>query len=237
MINYCVSLWCSAREMVEAGWGFPQWFIRVGDSDLCRARNAIIANFLDTDCTDLVLIDSDISWGPGMLPRLIKHDKDFVTGAYRGKTDEKDVYFLLWPEKKEMWIDPATEFPLLKVDGSTIGFCRIRRSAVEKMVESLNGRYFMDPLLDGEKIPWLIDFEYMNGRRLEEGYSLCKRWRDLGGEVWVDPVINLGHMGPKIFDSNLMGFLEKMQSIALSGYSVQARIEEAWLHGFPKATE
>lgn len=235
MINYAVSLFCTCREFVAAGWDYPRWYIRVGDSDLCRARNAIIGYFLQTDCTDLVLIDSDISWGPGTLQRLINHDKDFVAGAYRGKTDEKDIYFLLWPEKKEMWIDPATEFPLLKVDGAPIGFCRLRRPCVEKLVASLNGKHYVDPLVPDEDIPWLIDFSQRDGKRLEEGLSLCRQWRDLGGDVWVDPVIKLGHMGPRIFDSDLMGFLEKMQRLSLESEpsESQKRIEEAWVKGAP----
>ena len=78
------------------------------------------------------------------------------------------------------------------------------------------GEPYRDPVLPDESYPWIIDFETRDGVRHEEGYSLCLRWRDLGGDVWVDPIVNLGHMGPKVFHSDLMGFLDRMRSYALT---------------------
>jgi hypothetical protein len=36
-----------------------------------------------------------------------------------------------------------------------------------------------------------------------EDYSFCKRWRDMGGQVWVDPSISMGHLGTKIWKGRL----------------------------------
>src|SRR5215467_9847971 len=116
MVSTVISIIITMREFVQNGWPLPIFYFRVGDSDLARARNAIIGHFLKSDCTDLVMIDSDISWPPGAMTRLVSHKKDFVAGAYRGRTDDRDMYFILWPEHKEMWVDPETESPLLKVD-------------------------------------------------------------------------------------------------------------------------
>lgn len=232
-VSTVISLITTMTEIYANGWGFPLIYFRVGDSDLCRARNAIVGKFMDGDCTDLVMIDSDISWPVGAMTRLVEHDQDFVAASYRGRTDEKDMYFIRWPEHKEMWTDPATGNPLLKVDGVTIGFCRLRRACVEKLVASLNGHHYVDPLCPDEYLPWLIDFEYRDGVRLEEGYSLCRRWRELGGNVWVDPAINLGHMGPKVFEGNLMEFLRKIQDLSsLYGQSHPERIGAAINEGY-----
>lgn len=212
MVSTAISLLTAMTE-IYANYGiFPVVHFRVGDSDLCRARNAIIGKFLGGDYTDLVMIDADISWNAGTLTRLIEHDVDFVAGPYRGRTDDKILYFVQWPEQKEMWTDPKTGYPLMKVNETTIGFCRLRRACVEKLVESLNGHEYIDPLCPDEKLPWLIDFEKRDGVRLEEGYSLCRKWRDLGGDVWLDPCINLGHMGPKVFEGNLVGHLQELMA-------------------------
>ncbi len=205
-IDTVISLIVSIREMLEQGWEYPKFYFRVGDNDLCRARNAIIFYFLQSDCTDLVLIDSDISWESGAITRLVTHAKDFVLGAYRGRSDN-EIYFIQWPEHKEM-----CEGPLLKVDGAAIGFSRLTRACVEALVASLEGRHFTDPRAPHEQIPWLIDFETHDGVRGEEGYSLCRRWRELGGDVWVDPTINLGHTGPKTYQSNLIGHIQDMMA-------------------------
>jgi hypothetical protein len=44
-----------------------------------------------------------------------------------------------------------------------------------------------------------------NGLRHKYGedYSFCKRWRDMGGRVWVDPTISMGHLGTKIWKGRL----------------------------------
>jgi hypothetical protein len=213
MVSTVISLLTTVMEFGAKGWPNPTVYFRVGDSDLCRARNAIVGRFLKSDCTDLMMIDSDISWNEGTIARLLEHDVDFVAAPYKGRTDEKEMYFIRWPKNKEMWTDPKTGFPLLKVDAVTIGFCRLRRSCVEKMVDTLNGHTVIDPLWDDEEFPWLIDFVHRDGQRFEEGYALCFRWRDMGGDVWVDPAINLGHMGPKVFEGNLIEFLRKMQTV------------------------
>jgi hypothetical protein len=225
MVNTVISLLATQNEFRDLGWPKPTIYFRVGDSDLCRARNAIIGKFLESDCTDLMLIDSDISWPIGAISTLVECEKDFVAASYRGRTDDKDIYFVLWPDKKEMWTSPRTGTPLLKVDGVTIGFCRLTRACVEKMVDSLNGDFTFDPLCPDEKIPWLIDFERGNGVRYEEGYSLCRKWRNLGGDVWVDPMINLGHMGPKVFEGNLIEFLDKMRKYTSGGLDIQGGAE------------
>lgn len=233
MLNYVISLIVSLRECHANGWPEPILYFRAGDSDVARARNAILGRFLKSDCTDLVLIDSDISWPPGTFTRLVTHKKDFVSGAYRGRTDEQEMYFIRWPQQKEMWTDPDTGNPLLKADGVPLGFCRLKREVIERLFEATPHKRISDPIIPDEEFPWIIDFEWFDGARYEEGYSLCKKWRDLGGEVWVDPMINLGHMGPKIFESDLMGFLARMTT-RFNTDDAQSRIEEAWLRGAPK---
>lgn len=234
MVSTVLSLLTAMTEIHSAFGEYPRVYFRVGDSDLCRARNAVIGKFMAGDYTDLVMIDGDISWPPGTLTRLIQHDQDFVAAAYRGRTDDKEIYFVQWPQHKEMWTDPASGYPLLKVDGVTIGFCRLRRGCVQKLVDSLNGHYYVDPLCPDESLPWLIDFERRDGVRLEEGYALCRKWRDLGGTVWLDPAINLGHMGPKVFEGHVINFLARMQNIAglkANGHA-EAFLAEAINNGF-----
>lgn len=237
-LNYVISLIVTIKECHALGWAEPIIYFRACDSDIARARNVILARFLKSDCTDLVLIDSDISWPPGAITRMLSHKKDFVSAAYRGKTDDKDLYFVRWPEQKEMFEDAETGHPLLKVDGTPLGFCRLTRECVEKLVAHYHPHEWMrDLIVEEESFPWVVDFEkFENNTRYEEGYTLCKKWQAIGGDCWLDPGINLGHMGVKIFESNLVGFLEKMQSVSRLNESseTQKRIEEAWLLGAPR---
>lgn len=209
MVPTVCSVVASFHECAELGWPLPEMHIRSGDADLIRCRNALVAEFLKSPCTDLLMVDSDISWGRKAFSRLVAHDVDFIAAPYRMRTDDFERYPVLWPDEKRMRTDPNTGFPMLAADGVPVGFCRLTRSCVEKLVESLGGLYMLDTVYREDKLPWLFDFDRDGEHRWEEGYSLCRRWRRIGGDVWVDPCINLGHSGVKTFFGNLGAMMER----------------------------
>ena len=42
------------------------------------------------------------------------------------------------------------------------------------------------------------------GHYLSEDYAFCRRWRDLGGEVWADVEARLTHVGHAAYAGSLM---------------------------------
>ena len=55
-------------------------------------------------------------------------------------------------------------------------------------------------------------FDYIYSEELKykfgEDYSFCIRWRDIGGQVWVDPEIEMGHIGLKCFQGHFGNWLK-----------------------------
>jgi hypothetical protein len=41
------------------------------------------------------------------------------------------------------------------------------------------------------------------GEYLSEGYTFCRRWRDIGGEVWLDTRSRLKHTSPWEFAGDM----------------------------------
>jgi len=39
-------------------------------------------------------------------------------------------------------------------------------------------------------------------RYLSEDYTFCRRWQDIGGDIWLDPSIALNHYGHFCFRGN-----------------------------------
>ena len=200
------------QECHAEGWGFIDVRTRSGDADIARARNSFVGIFLKGDWTDFVMIDGDISWGPGAFVRLVTHEVPFVGAAYRMRTDDVYHYPITYKEPRVLNVDNPQR-PLVEVVGMPLGFCRLTRPAVELLVGSLQGRKFADPMLPDDDLPWLIDFEQHQDERglirMEEGYALCNRWRHLGGQAWIDPSIKLGHTGLKTFEGDLMDEMRK----------------------------
>ena len=42
------------------------------------------------------------------------------------------------------------------------------------------------------------------GQHLSEDYAFCRRWRDLGGEIWADMEARLTHTGPATYRGSLV---------------------------------
>jgi hypothetical protein len=42
-----------------------------------------------------------------------------------------------------------------------------------------------------------------NGVYLSEDFSFCKRWTDIGGEIWADLQSRLDHVGPATFHGDV----------------------------------
>jgi len=94
------------------------------------ARNCIVKAFLETDCTHLWWIDSDITF-PKDSPfiDMFKADKDIVIWAYPIRQDKKFTGCL---RIKEGW--EQTE-DLIEVDRMWLGCCVIKREVVEAVVK------------------------------------------------------------------------------------------------------
>ena len=189
-----------------------------GDAMVTRARQSIASFFLqDPTATHLLFIDADISYGVDQVLRLLKFDREVVAGLYPAKSYDWELirkkalageellssaglsYVYDYKEPREM----ADGFA--KVTRLGTGFLMIQRSALEKMAAHYPELKYKMPTPQGEK----ESFAFFNcfidekGLYLSEDYAFCKRWTDMGGDLWADFQSRLGHMGPEMFQGDL----------------------------------
>ena len=55
------------------------------ESLIQRGRNALVHQFLKSDCTHLLFIDADIKFDPNDIPTMVEADKDIICGIYPKK--------------------------------------------------------------------------------------------------------------------------------------------------------
>ena len=85
----------------------------------------------------------------------------------------------------------------------------IRRAALERMCARYPLlRYDRDHSLDAAtaSVNRFALFECMitnDGTYLSEDFAFCKRWTDMGGEIWADLNSKLNHIGPMAFCGDL----------------------------------
>lgn len=162
------------------------------------ARNQLVRDFLESGCERLLFLDADVGFAPGALLKIASAPVDFVAGAYRYKTDDREHYPVEWLEKDELWADPETG--LLEVKSVPAGFLSLSRRVFERLKEAFPNRGYTAPL--GE----FHGYFYSPIGATEDG-AFCADWRSIGGQVWLDPTIALDHVGPKNFRGNIGNWL------------------------------
>ncbi len=94
-----------------------------------------------------------------------------------------------------------------KVRYAGTGFLMIRRSVLTALCAAHPELRYRrtssttDPLGNSPHRFALFDcmIDQASGVYLSEDYAFCRRWTDLGGEIWVDVASKLNHVGPDHF--------------------------------------
>lgn len=180
--------------------------LKTGNADIADCRAMIVAEFLANKAfTHLVMIDSDVTWAPGSLPRLLGHDVDFVCGMYPKRSDPITFDFRSEHDKGRDATFDLDENGLMEVWGVPAGFICMKRRMLEKMAAAYENLAFtVDQKISPCGKAWdLFDAYRLEGTKLGEDYAFCQRWRDIGGKVLIDPAIMMGHLGYKLFAGQL----------------------------------
>lgn len=224
-----------------------RFFSLFNESLISRARNYCADEFMRSDATDLLFIDSDIEFNPmdviGLLHFSQSDDVDIIGGAYpkksiswekikkavdMGHADQNP--FVLEHYAGDMVFNPisAGQHSIndpMEVSELGTGFMLIKRSTFEKWnAEKPEYQYSPDHArqkgFDGtRKIMAYFQDPIMNDRHYSEDYFFCHQTRDLGMKVWLCPWMNINHIGTYKFIGNL-------GAIAATGMSPTADLDE-----------
>lgn len=173
----------------------------VGDG-ISRARNVLTADFLESDCTHLLFLDTDLIFSAAHVERLLSHRRPLVAGFYSKKWDGPLEWVCNVFDRDQ---PPPREDGLQEVKYIGTGFMLIERSVFERMRTALDIWYRQDGTGRTEWDFWPIAIhQFPDGSRryLSEDWTFCQRWRDLGGEVLGDTRVILKHIGQAIYPLN-----------------------------------
>ena len=201
--------------------------LRDGDALITRARANLMTLFLDDPAaTHLLFVDADIGFTPDQVFRLIESGADMVAGVYPIKRVNWDKAKRAIEARRPNVPAAALDYVLeindpdhvAVVNGFTrvryagTGFLMIRRHVFEKMCAHpayAPLQFFREHSLDalaGSPNRFAL-FECMidpaTGTYLSEDFAFCKRWTDIGGEIWADLQSRLDHVGPSVFHGEI----------------------------------
>jgi glycosyltransferase involved in cell wall biosynthesis len=191
-----------------------------GDSYVDRVKNTIAANFLESECTDLIMIDSDEQFSPIAISRLLQHEEEIVAAAYPFKNNWDQFAGNPLTEIKD-GVMTYTGYRTLS-DGSFLlqaynvsgGFLRIKRSALEKYADAYPDDCYTDdcasPDRPGRIYTQFFACDIMNHQRYGEDAYFGRRMKEIGIKLWIDTNIWITHYGIKGWTGNFHEHLQKL---------------------------
>ena len=197
-----------------------------GEALITRGRSRLAAAFLaHREASHILYIDADIGFPPEQVFRLLEADKEVIAAVCPLKKIDWDkvraaakagapdlqavgigyvVRFLPTPDKS---VDVNDGFAKVAYGGT--GFLMIKREAMQRLVDAHPElRAKMGDMGDGLAPEATMVFDTMiepeTGQYLSEDYAFCRRWRDLGGDIWADFAARLTHVGHAAYTGSLM---------------------------------
>jgi len=215
--------WQYTRSLVESCVGLERHGVQhrvqmvIGNSNLPRARNELVAEFLATSATDAIFVDSDMGWTLGDVLRLLASPQPYIGGVGKKKVDLPDT-------NPEGWCcrfladgrDGLHQDDLgaIEVAGVGTGFVKVERQVFERLAKAhpewkRPGFASQAPQVRERYFKF---FRFPENDDRGEDYALCDAWRDLGEKVWIDPEIRLGHSGSREFSGNISALFERAEA-------------------------
>ncbi len=148
---------------------------------LPRNRDVLTYSFLQSGSSHMLCVDSDIGFKPEDVQALLDTGKDFVGGTYCKKQEDRAI-----PAGITGRVERGV---LFQSEWVPAGFLLVSRAAIQRMF----GAYRH---LDYECDPWGRICGLWSPRpeapMSGEDVSFCKRWRDLGQDVWLHRGVMVG---------------------------------------------
>lgn len=172
-----------------------QPMITASGSLLVAERNRIVQSFWESDCTHLLCIDGDLGWPAQAVLAMLESKKEFVAGVYPARGVEKTFLF-----RPECHSDGriVQDKHLLKMQYIPAGFMLIAKSAIAKMRDAHPDLYY-EPKDKSAANPQpgycFFNTEVWDGEFWGEDFVFCRKAREAGVEIWVDPLIQFDHAG------------------------------------------
>ncbi len=196
-------------------------FTLLKSSLVTQGRNLCVSAFLESNCTHMLFVDSDIYFRAESIIKLLDLDKELISIPYPLKTMMWDKLYQKWNNGEvknagdiHRWLNTypmkvadadniTLDSGVMEVTHSPTGCMLIKRSVFDKMIEKYPDKNIVQKtVINGEYVdrPHLWNFfdcihDPETKTYLGEDFSFCKLWKDIGGKCYVfvnDPIIHVG---------------------------------------------
>jgi hypothetical protein len=191
-----------------------------GESLIPRGRNSLVAKFLaHPEATHLLFVDADIGFAPSHLMRMLELGEDVAACMYPLKQFFWDAGAVARARTGELITTASLRYvgkpctgdarqlrgDFVSAEFAGTGFMLISRAAITRMIAAYPQLHYTLAHVPMATSPDLLyalfdtEIDAATGHYLSEDYTFCKRWRALGGTIWLDTQSALTHAGSHEF--------------------------------------
>ena len=200
----------------------------VNESLITRGRNNLMSKMMtNTAATHFMFIDADIRFQPESILQMLAYEKDVIGGLYPKKALPVSYVINLKPQTK-------IQGDIFTVDTMGTGFLLFKRKVYEDLIAAHPECKYVDDVGLGKQYEPMMYSIFdckidERGHYLSEDWLFCRRWQELGGEIWAHSKVLLNHVGHYEYAGDLdkiaignrgsMGIIE--DTLAAQGAKVQ----------------
>jgi len=224
-VDYMTSVVHLVTQLKEVAW---QLQLVAGESIITVGRNNAVMEFLASDCTHLLFIDADVSFGVDTIRGLLAFDQDVVLAPYPAKNLNEQrmqdaaahrgrsarlrdgLHYVLHAQADKLQNAFEAGQTIVEVDAGPTGCMLIKRGVFDRMREAypeLQCRLCGTNAGRTKRYDvWWRFFDTMvsDGEFLGEDIAFCRRWRDIGGSIWADLGATMSHVGRHAFTGSML---------------------------------
>ena len=185
-----------ARDMMHTATTFALWnlcaylknvgvnstlFISPGTL-IANQRHELVKNAQEWEATHVMFIDSDMTFDPLHVLRLLDFDEAIVGAAYSKRVEPLIVTAWTEIDNWDSWVDPTLQTEShIKVEAMGLGFCLIKIEVFEEL-----------------NLP-LFQLGFYDGQYTGEDIEFFRKCNDYEIDIWLDvaTTCELGHVGIK----------------------------------------
>lgn len=187
----------SILKLCASGWRYQR---HGGDALITRVRSVAASQWYREEAGDVFLmVDDDIEFSvadANKVAMLAREKRGIACAAYpvRGGT-----HLACRPLEASIVFGP--EAPPQEIEYAATGFMAVHRDVIASLIEDVPLCHeaetwafwpIFDCMIVERAVPWGTVYEY-----LSEDWAFCRRARDKGFGVWIDPSVGLIHHGGK----------------------------------------
>lgn len=200
--QYLDALGASAVLVIEAGLDEAAVY-EIGCPYISSARATMLRKALDAKADVVVFIDHDLSWAPKDLLTLIESHGDVVAGTYRYKKEAEEYMGAVMTGRNDR--PEVRDDGCIRAHSVPAGFLKITKAAVQRLMRAHPELIYGDP--DHPSFD-LFQHGAHQGVWYGEDMAFSRRWRELGGNIWIVPNLSITHhSAEKAYPGNYHRFL------------------------------